>query len=136
MSPDNTTLLFQSFPRLYRGKDKPATESLMSFGFTCDDGWFSLIRDLSQTIEDIARAEGRDPESEAWPEALQVKEKLGRLRMYIRNGSDSMYRAIADAGDLSGQVCEICSAPAITTAASPTLPLRTLCAVHAVAPSP
>lgn len=126
MSPEHTLQLFESFPHLFRGKDKPLTESRMSEGFICEDGWFELIRVLSQAIEVIAYAEGREPGSDQWPEALQVKEKFGRLRFHIEYASSAMHRAIDEAGNRSEQTCEICGAPGRRYGTS-----DTRCAAHA-----
>ncbi|KIF83292.1 hypothetical protein [Noviherbaspirillum autotrophicum] len=108
MSPEKTQHLFDSFPRLYRGRELSASASLMAQGFECEDGWFALICTLSSRLEDIAHAEGRQPQSDDWPEALQVKEKLGRLRFYTRHTSPTMHAAIADTQALSETTCEVC----------------------------
>ncbi|HJV76099.1 MAG TPA: hypothetical protein VJ654_17900 [Noviherbaspirillum sp.] len=76
MSPNRTHQFFESFPHLFRRKNKPLTESRISEGFICEDGWLELVRDLSQTIDAIARADGRESGSGQWQEVIQVKEKL------------------------------------------------------------
>lgn len=108
MTPEKTHQLYHAFPWLYRGKDKPISVSLMSFGFACEDGWFNLIWQLSTRLEEIARHEGRLPDTDDWPEALQVKEKFGRLRFHIQFGSPDMRDAIDQASSLSEKLCELC----------------------------
>lgn len=97
MSPQNTQQLFDAFPRLYRGRQLPASESAMSWGFECGDGWFDLIWQLSKAIEDSARQEGIDPQSDEWPEATQVKNKFCSLRFHLRRntGATRMLREAA-----------------------------------------
>jgi hypothetical protein len=89
MNKENTQKLMNDFPALYRGAITKEGErfSCMSFGFSCGDGWFRLIYDLSVAIEQEAREAGLDPKSEDWPKALQVKEKLATLRFYCQTGT-------------------------------------------------
>lgn len=114
MTPENTQKLYSAFPRLYREKDKSPQESPMYWGFQCDDGWFDLIRKLSADIEHAARNEGRNPSSEDWPEATQVKQKWGTLRFHVGDASDEIRNLIAEAEKASKTICEICGAPGST----------------------
>lgn len=43
--------LVNDFQELYSDRTKPPTESLMCFGFECDDGWYDLIDSLSRCIK-------------------------------------------------------------------------------------
>jgi len=45
MNKELSKKLYDDFPELYRGKDRPLTESLMCFGFECRDGWFQTLCD-------------------------------------------------------------------------------------------
>lgn len=109
MSPEKTKKLFDRFPKLYCGKTKPITESLMMFGFECGDGWFDLIAELSQRIDDIAKATNMSDDD--YPEAMQVKEKFGGLRFYIGPSTDEVFAAIDEAEAKSVKVCETCGKP-------------------------
>ena len=111
MNPENTEKLYQAFPRLYRGRNKSLQESSMQFGFQCDDGWLDLIWNLSRGIEDIALQEGLEPQSDDWPEATQVKEKLGTLRFHLKNYNEGIHALIDEALEASGKICEVCGAP-------------------------
>lgn len=106
MSPDKTQELYDKFSELYRGRTKPATESLVRFGFACDDGWFDLIAGLSRRIDDLAKAAGLSGDD--YPEAMQVKEKFGGLRFYIGAVSQEIHDAIDKACERSLSVCEVC----------------------------
>lgn len=110
MTPEITAKLYQAFPALYRGKDKPLQESCMSRGFECEDGWFDLIWNLSQAIEESAQASGLSPTHSNWPEAFQVKQKFGRLRMHVLHKTDEMSILIDAASEASQSICEICGA--------------------------
>ncbi len=115
MTPENTEKLYQAFPMLYRGKDKSLQESSMSWGFECDDGWFDLIWKLSHAIEECARCAGLKPDSDRWPEAIQVKQKFGSLRVHLINQTDEMCALINSASDASMTICETCGAIAAQT---------------------
>lgn len=69
MNVKNTKKLYNDFPKLYKGHKKSIRESLMPFGFMCEDGWFDLIYNLSKEITKL------DPKGEV--EAVEVKEKFG-----------------------------------------------------------
>ena len=80
MTDDHAKHLFESAPILYGGRSKPLTESLMSFGFMCGDGWYWPLLTLSENLEGINVELGRFG---VWIEAVEVKEKFGTLRFYI-----------------------------------------------------
>lgn len=128
MTPQKERKLFDAFPNLYRGRVKSIQKSLMSFGFQCDDGWLDLIWNLSLKIEDSARKSGIEPLSEAWPEAVQVKEKLGTLRFHLRQPTEAMRTLIHEAFEESEKTCEVCGMPGFMTTENC---VKTLCHDHA-----
>jgi hypothetical protein len=99
MNAEHTKYLIEHFPKLYRGVDKPLTESLMGFGFECGDGWFELIKELSEKLEPMG------------VEAVQVKEKWGGLRFYVDGATDEAWDIIEEAEQKSETICEACGAP-------------------------
>jgi hypothetical protein len=99
MNTENTTYLIEHFPTLYRGVTKPPKESLMCFYFECGDGWFELIKELSEKLEPLG------------VEAIQVKEKWGGLRFYISGGTPDAWDLIEAAEAASETICEQCGAP-------------------------
>lgn len=110
-----TKMLFMQFPRLYR-QPKEGDTTLMNWGFSHGDGWFEIVRDISQAIEDKARRMGIDPMSEDWPRAVQVKEKFGTLSFYLRapetaEGEKSFHAAVAEIASRSQNTCERCGKP-------------------------
>lgn len=96
MNSENTKYLIENFPNLYRGVSKPLTESLMGFGFECGDGWFELIKELSEKLEPLG------------VEAVQVKEKFGGLRFYANHATDAAWDLIEEAECKSETICEEC----------------------------
>lgn len=104
MNATNTQKLLKEFPSLYRGYHYPSNTT-MSRGFKCQDGWYRIIYNLSTAIEREAI------ESGLCPEAIQVKEKFGGLRFYIRGGNEKIQRLIRRAGEQSLKTCECCGEP-------------------------
>jgi len=51
VKPELTERLYKEFPLLYADKTASIKESLMAFGFECQDGWFDIIYELSQQLE-------------------------------------------------------------------------------------
>ncbi|MEQ1603133.1 MAG: hypothetical protein ABL885_15360 [Methylophilaceae bacterium] len=128
MTPEKSKLLFDAFPSIYRGRVKLIEESLMSFGFESDDGWFDLIWTLSQKIEDAAKAPGLNPQCDSWPETTQVKEKFGIVRFHLNNHNEVMNDLISEAQEVSAKTCEICGSPGSRVVGRR---VKTLCDIHA-----
>ena len=82
MSPDLDAILCTRYPGIFGERHNPT--SPMANGITCGDGWFTLIDCLFHRIELDAKEKHRKP-----PVARQVKEKLGGLRIYWRNATES-----------------------------------------------
>lgn len=101
MNAENTQYLVEHFPNLYADCGRSPKESCMAFGFECGDGWFELLKELSERLE-----------PEAGAVAAQVKEKFGTLRFYLRGGAtDAAWGAIDEAEAKSGETCESCGKP-------------------------
>jgi hypothetical protein len=134
MNEKNTQTLYRDFPMLYRDASKSLSETCMSRGFCCGDGWFPLVYQLSAQIEAEAQRLGLNPHTDTWPRADQVKEKFGTLRFYVSmHASDegqhvveqfgqmmslrpvagiaSVQALISEAEEKSGTICEHCGAP-------------------------
>ena len=133
MNEENTQKLYQDFPALYRDAKTGVEVNCMQSGFSCGDGWFSLIHQLSAEIEAEAHRLGLDPASDEWPRADQVKEKFGTLRFYVSTpsmpgsfgievrgpitsirplaGIESIRAMVQEAEARSATVCEYCGNP-------------------------
>jgi hypothetical protein len=88
-------------PYMYRyaGWDNPHL-SLMCFGFECGDGWFDILKHLTEEITKV------DPYKEC--KVFQVKEKYGTLRFYIEDGNDEIDKLIENAEKKTLVTCEEC----------------------------
>lgn len=99
MNQANTERLVSEHPLLYRDGEF----------FDCLDGWYELIRELSDALETLCAQQKR------WRKrpmvSSQVKEKLGGLRFYVDNIAPGAEKLIASAEVLSGRTCEVCGSP-------------------------
>ena len=77
----------------------------MHFGIQCGDGWFSLIDTLLHRVQVHADEVGSQPV------VLQIKEKLGTLRVHWRGADDVVRVTTHFAEDRSETVCEVCGHP-------------------------
>lgn len=131
MNKKNTQYLFTTYAHLFN-PDPKMQNNLMIFGFECGDGWFTLINELCYQLNAhrqwceacINDYNNKKSWTFNWPEerlvkykhattiqVVQVKEKFGTLRFYIRGGNDFMDGAIDLAEELSAFICETCGAP-------------------------
>lgn len=77
---------------------------MLGWGLTIGDGWVPLLEQLCANLSIVIAglAEFR---------ALQVKEKLGGLRFYVRGGNERTWALIEASVHASQQICEGCGAP-------------------------
>jgi hypothetical protein len=99
--------LIAKYPALFRGKDKPATESLMCFGCECDDGWFDIINNACKIIQNHMKCRPECPPVEF----SQIKEKFGGLRLYYFGGDEYVSGVCSMAELMSYSTCEISGMP-------------------------
>lgn len=112
MKEENDKKLVEAFPLLYRDRNASMQTTAMCWGFSCDDGWFDIIWDLSSKLEPlIQKIHNEHPDIEYLPRASQVKEKFGGLRFYMTSDTDEMYNLIEEAETLSYKTCEGCGNP-------------------------
>ena len=102
--------LFERF-KFYR-HDQPLSISLMGFGFECGNGWFQLIWNLSEEIENMFSKYKVNIDCF---DIFQVKEKFGSLRFYYvflndagGNVADEISKLVTKYEDLSSKTCELC----------------------------
>lgn len=100
MTNDKTKKLFDSYPKLFP-KDRTIQQSLMAFGFECDDGWYEILDKLFSKMTTTGEP----------IEVVQVKEKFGTLRVYVNGASDAVHDMIDEAEEESGKTCERCGKP-------------------------
>jgi hypothetical protein len=119
MTQDLEKKFFERFKFFH--PEKSLMESLMVFGFECQDGWFDLIWKLCEDIEKVGVKEDF--------QVLQVKEKFGGLRFYCSSAPDEVWDLITVAEDISEKTCEICGKEGELRSRNRWL--KTLCLKHA-----
>ena len=103
MNDQNTDILLKAFPNLFRG----------DFYFECGNGWFELIAKVAAFIDTVTTD----------CEISEVKEKFGRLRIYLSLQLDQegvptipeedlsgIYKFIYSIEEASANICEECGA--------------------------
>jgi hypothetical protein len=93
--------------------DPTLQNNLMAFGWECDKGWHPIIEEALDKIEDIINKMPMQDKLDFQEhfEILQVKEKLGGLRIYINMHPDEIIKVIEEAQEKALQTCEICGKP-------------------------
>lgn len=101
MNPEMTEKLFEEYPDLFK-------KELLTHYFDCQDGWFLLLDELARQIRQYSdHCSG----SEKF-EIVQVKQKMGPLRIYFRGGNEVIRKLIKEAEDKSKLICELDGEPA------------------------
>lgn len=75
------------------------------FGIECGKGWKNLYQPILDKVEEINK-DNPDP-----IEILQVKEKFGRLNIYLSRYENGLLEDIMKASEQSSHVCEECGEP-------------------------
>lgn len=130
MLTESTEALIKACPILYRGRELPLSQNLMSLGFNCSDGWAELLKKYSAKLEAhlASRLAAGEP-LERLPMAVQVKEDKGTLRLYLSSYDEVAEAVVREIAFHSESLCEICGAAGKFVAESK----RTLCRRHASA---
>ena len=88
MNANNVKYLKETYSKMFRGLEY----------FDVGDGWFHLIDELAKDIYTL----------ETIPVCVQVKEKLGGLRVYMSYGSEDIHALVLKAQNQSEKTCEVC----------------------------
>lgn len=123
MNEQNTKMLYEKYPEIFRQKDLSISQSCMAWGFEHGDGWFQIVDELcAQIMGHVHTVNGRlryqherglelDRQLLPVPEAVQVKEKFGTLRFYVSAADDHVRGLINMAEGMSARTCETCGNP-------------------------
>ncbi|AKU11299.1 hypothetical protein AzCIB_1397 [Azoarcus sp. CIB] len=123
MRKDLDDLLCRRYPDLFADRHGDMRTTAMCWGFSCGDGWCTLIDALCAEI----RRHASETNTSA-PVVQQVKEKFGSLRYYVAGGDDWIHDLIWFSDYLSGVICEECGAPGYLAADADWY--RTRCVAH------
>lgn len=118
MSPELDKQLCEKYPKIFRDRNGNMQETCMCWGFSHDDGWFTIIDRLCSNIqhhidwkrkaEPFAGMTDEEFDETHQTIAAQVKEKFGGLRFYADNADDFVRGLIAMAETMSYATCELC----------------------------
>ncbi len=118
--------LYEKYPKLFRQKDLPMTQTAMCWGIDTGDGWYNIVDSLCfcinahiRNLEDqkkykagVETPKAEIPEDDiSTIEFVQVKEKFGCLRVYTTYSDDAIEGMVDMASVLSGRTCENCGNP-------------------------
>ena len=119
MSPEKEQILYNKYPELFQNRLLPASQSLMCFGCSHDDGWYGILSSLCFKIKQHERnidgqtkyKQKTDPEYKLDYTPVkfeQIKEKFGGLSVYYCGGDEYIHGLVSMAEAMSYQICEIC----------------------------
>lgn len=127
--------LYEKYPKLFCQKDLPMTHTCMCWGVAVGDGWYDIIDNLCDLIQQRVKQPHENIEMyESWVakeedlslienwkkrieeeknkiisvEFTQIKEKFGTLRIYHNSDDPYIDGLISMAESMSGSVCEKC----------------------------
>lgn len=84
-------------------------ETRMADGFAHGNGWFNIVWKLCEDLEPLV-AEAEKVTGHPF-EVLQVKQKLGGLRVYVNHSTNAIRNRIEAAQLESLRTCEVCGQP-------------------------
>ena len=95
--------LYKKYPKLFVQHTESPKATCMCWGFECGDGWYWLIDQLCDSIQNYIDANKKEQ-----TEVVQVKEKFGTLNFYTYNSDDLIQGMIWLAESISANICEAC----------------------------
>lgn len=90
---------------------------VIMFGFECGDGWYDLLYQLFENLEEVVKKLDLTKEPDFGTTEifkfciLQVKEKYGGLRVYTNWETEEIADLISNAEKESFNICEVCGSP-------------------------
>mgnify|MGYP003344220814 FL=1 len=118
--------LVEKYPKIFKDRYAPMTETAMCWGFEIGDGWYPIISSLCFQIQNhIDWSQKSHDWDITWNEehpdqqrpirgivpqvvATQVKEKFGGLRFYYEGGDDTIDGMVSMAEEWATKTCEDC----------------------------
>lgn len=93
--------------------DPTLQKNLMAFAYDCGEGWYPIIEEALDKMEDAINKMPIQDKLHFLEnfEILQVKEKLGGLRIYINIYTDEIREIIREAEKKALKTCELCGKP-------------------------
>jgi hypothetical protein len=134
MKEEFDKLLCEKYPKIFRDRHAPMTETCMCWGFECGDGWYQILNSLCGNIQSYidwnnksAVAGYKDFQPVEQVVAVQVKEKFGGLRFYYDGGDRHIAGMVRMAESWADNICEVCGNPGTSRGGGW---IKTLCDEH------
>jgi hypothetical protein len=90
----------KKYPILYKERNLPMSQTCMCWGFNISPGWYKIIEELNEQLQEIMFVIGCDIT------VKQVKEKFGTLRFYY----DAVFNNVNESidGNVWGEIIRAC----------------------------
>lgn len=95
-----TEALREKYPTFFRELYGDPAQTGLALGIECGDGWHNLICLICEQIKEL------NPSDEF--RFTQIKEKLGKLRIYTNGGNDAIYQLLDAVEAESATICQDC----------------------------
>jgi hypothetical protein len=95
--------LYEKYPKIFAQHNWSPTKTAMIWGFECGAGWYELLDNLCQNIQNTI-----DVLHLKQIEATQVKQKFGSLRFHYTPPIDEIEKLVEAACIESENICEEC----------------------------
>lgn len=84
---------------------KDLKEPIELFGYECGEGWWPLVEEAKQMIDEWNESH---PDKKEELEFTQVKEKFGELTIYLNFYPDNIFKKLMELSERSLKICELC----------------------------
>jgi len=101
MKPEKADKLYEKYPDLFK-------RELLTDNLGCQDGWSVLLNELAGQIRQYS---DHCSDNEKF-EIVQIKQKMGVMRIYVQGGDEVIRKLIEEAEDKSMSICELDGEPA------------------------
>lgn len=105
ISPAQREIL-ERYPALFERPQGSKGLTLLDDGLACDAGWYQI---LDRLFADLSKIQKEDILTHL--RVVEVKEKFGRLRVYVVGGNERVDARIEQAVDEASATCEGCGGP-------------------------
>lgn len=112
MKKELDSYLVEKYPKIFINRYGDMKETAMVWGFEHGDGWFWLLDQLCDSIQNYIDNNNnwKKSDEEKIPQvvATQVKEKFGTLSFYYNGGDSYTDGMVRMAENMSANICEFC----------------------------
>lgn len=107
MTPKKQDKLYSEYPKLFCQKDLKPNQTLMTNGIAVGDGWYDIIAELCQELEDYSTSRLADLSFKP-PEFFQIKNSFGELAIRLTEHDEYANKLVEKAQSHARVTCEVC----------------------------